>query len=456
MPLNAQTTAEQAVAPFDIEMEMSLLGCLLHDNQVLGDALEFVDKTSFYTTAHQVIFEVMTGLFDERKAFDLLLLREELKKKGLLERAGGAEYLGSLFISVASAANAAQYAKVIKDKATLRNLIDTCNNVLTQASQVSANPDELLDRAEQSVFDVARKRTSAKSMKISDILRDTIDHIYESRSREGRITGLSTGFLDLDDLITGFHPGQLVIVAGRPGMGKTSLALRMLEHIAIEQKKPAVLFSLEMAGEEITRNMLCSYARVSAHALRTGKISEADINKLLLAAGSFDEAPIWIDDSSGLAPLEIKARSRRLKASDNIQAIFVDYMQLMEVKGRNPESRQVEVAMISRALKGLAKELEVPVIAVSQLSREVEKRESHRPQMADLRESGAIEQDADVIVMLYRDEVYNRTPQNEGICDVIVTKQRNGPTGTVKLAFLKDYMRFENAVLAPKGGEAGA
>lgn len=426
--------------PQDIEAEVCLLGSLLLDNDAVDDVVQILDKDAFYRPAHQDIYDVMVYLHDQRKPIDPVILRNELQQRGQLDKVGGVEYLASLAEAVPSAANAEYYAKIVKEKAVLRGLMGVCIQILKEAGSGQGDTEELLDRAERSIFEVVKKKDRSEPLQIGQILKEAFRQIHDIRDRKERVTGIPTGFYELDDMICGLQPSQLVIVAGRPSMGKTSFALRIAEHSAITEQRPVLVFSMEMDARQIATNMLCSHARISSHDLRKGRLSETDFQKLLIAAGQFSEAPIFIDDTSGLSVLELRARARRLQAEHKIELVIVDYLQLMEQKGA--ESRQQEVAMISRSLKSLARELEAPVMALSQLSRAVETREDRKPRMSDLRESGAIEQDADVIMMLYREEYY--TKNKPGIAEVIVAKQRNGPIGDLELAFINNYARFEN------------
>ena len=428
--------------PQNVEAEVALLGSIILNNEVAGEVIRFVDRDSFYRPAHQILFDVIVELYDARKPIDLVILRDELARRNVLDRVGGIEYLTQLADAVPSSANAEYYAGIVRDKAVRRQLMEACEKIRREAIRSEDEPSQILDKAEQLIFEVARNRGQSETMKIGDLLRDAFSRITDIHSRAERVTGVQTGFYELDDLICGFQPSQLIIVAGRPSMGKTSFAMRTAEHVGLVQQKPVLIFSLEMDSHQIAQNMLCSHTRVSVHDLRKGKISETDFQRLLMAAGKFAQAPIFIDDSAGMSPLDLRARARRMKAEHNIEMIVVDYLQLMESRGS--ESRQQEISSISRALKSLARELEVPVIALSQLSRAVEAREEHRPRMSDLRESGSIEQDADVVMLLYREEYYHPDTAEKGISEIIVAKQRNGPTDTVKLQFQANFMRFEN------------
>jgi len=435
----------QRLPPQSLEAEVSVLGGVLLENEALNRALEVVNEGDFYREAHRQIFSALLHLYERNEPADLITLSEVLKKRGALEEVGGIEYLNFLVNSVPTAANIAYYAKIIKEKSILRKLINRATEIINLGFGDAGDVDESLDRAERLIFEISEDRVRPSFFPIKDIIKasfKTIENLYEKKQL---ITGVPTGFTKLDDLTSGLQPSDLIIVAGRPSMGKTALALNITQHAAIEDGIPSAIFSLEMSKEQLALRLLCSEAKVDAHRLRGGFLSETDWPKLTRAAGSLSEAPIFIDDTPGLTVLEMRAKSRRLKAEHNLGLVVVDYLQLM--RGRaNSETREQEISDISRSLKALAKELRLPVIALSQLNRKVEDRGDRRPQLADLRESGAIEQDADVIIFLYRDEVYNRSEDNphKGKAEIIVGKQRNGPTDKFELAFLDKYTCFEN------------
>jgi len=435
----------QRLPPQSLEAEVSVLGGVLLENEALNRVLEVVNEGDFYREAHRQIFSALLHLYERNEPADLITLSEVLKKRDALEEVGGIEYLNFLVNSVPTAANIAYYAKIIKEKSILRKLINRATEIINLGFGDAGDVDEFLDRAERLIFEISEDRVRPSFFPIKDIIKasfKTIENLYEKKQL---ITGVPTGFTKLDDLTSGLQPSDLIIVAGRPSMGKTALALNITQHAAIEGGIPSAIFSLEMAKEQLALRLLCSEAKVDAHRLRGGFLSETDWPKLTRAAGSLSEAPIFIDDTPGLTVLEMRAKSRRLKAEHNLGLVVVDYLQLM--RGRaNSETREQEISDISRSLKALAKELRLPVIALSQLNRKVEDRGDKRPQLADLRESGAIEQDADVIIFLYRDEVYNRSEDNphKGKAEIIVGKQRNGPTDKFELAFLDKYTCFEN------------
>ena len=426
--------------PQSLEAEMSVLGAMLLDNEVISLVVPILNKNSFYKTAHQELYQTIVEVYDKGQMVDLVVLREELKKRSLLEKVGGIEYVMELEEAVPTIGNVEFYANIIREKSIKRNLIEVAAGIQKQAFEESCDTGQLLDSSERAIFDITQKKFHAASSKINEILKETFSRIENLHDRQNRLTGLSTGYYDLDDLTCGLQASELIIVAARPSMGKTSLALNILEHAGVIDKKPVVLFSLEMSAQQVAQNMLCSHARIDAHKLRKGFLEDSQWSNLSYGLGSLSEAPIFIDDTPGLSVLEVRAKARRLKAQYDIQLVVVDYLQLME--SSRAENRQQEISIISRGLKSLARELSIPVIAVSQLNRSVETREGHKPRMSDLRESGSIEQDADVIVLLHRDNYYD--VEKDNTAELIIAKQRNGPTGVVKLTFLSQFMRFES------------
>lgn len=433
----------QRLPPQSLEAEVSVLGGILLENEALSRVLEVIREGDFYRESHRKIFSAILELFERSEPADLITLSEVLKKRAAFEEVGGIEYLNSLVNSVPTAANISYYAKIIKEKSILRKLINRATEIVSQGYGDAGNVDDFLDRAEHSIFEISEDRVRPSFYPIKDIIKasfKTIEKLYEKHQL---ITGVPTGFTRLDELTSGLQPSELIIVAGRPSMGKTAFALNIAQHAAIEAHVPVAVFSLEMAKEQLALRMLCSEAKVDAHRLRGGFLSESDWPKLTRAAGNLSEAPIFIDDTAGLTALEMRAKSRRLRAERNLGLIIVDYLQLM--RGRaDSDTREQEISDISRSLKALAKELNVPVVALSQLNRRVEERGDKHPQLADLRESGAIEQDADVIIFLYREEVYNKSEDKKGKAEIIIGKQRNGPTDKFELAFLDKYTCFEN------------
>ncbi len=423
---------------------------MLIDHSVIPNAIEMLDEGAFYKDSHRAIYAALVKLFDENKGVDLVTLIEELKRTGSLDSVGGPSYLTSLASGVPTSANFIHYANIVKQKKMLRNLINAATQIVTSAYDPGQDVDSVVDKAEQLIFDVSQKKVSNRFSALRDVIKSSIETIDSLYQRKENITGFATGFRDLDIMTAGLQPSDLIIVAGRPSMGKSALASCIVEHVGVVEKQSVAFFSLEMSKEQLVQRMLCSHARVDAHKVRTGFLSQADWPRLVSAAGKLSEAPIYIDDTPGITVLELRAKARRLKSQFDIKMIVLDYLQLMQGPARS-ENRQQEISEISRSLKALARELNVPLIAISQLSRAVEQRADHKPQLSDLRESGAIEQDADVVMLIVREEVYNRTEENKGIADLIVAKQRNGPIGSMKLAFLGEYMRFDN--LATRGEE---
>ena len=432
---------QQKAQPFNIEAEISVLGSMLLDNEAINLVTEILRTDNFYKTSHQHIFDTIVNLYNKNNAVDLVILKDELKKQSLLEKVGGAEYLMELEESVPLASNVEYYAKIVREKTIKRDLITATAKIQQEAYNDSLESDELLDVAEKEIFDITQRKFSSPTIKLFNILHDTFDHISNLHDREGRLTGISTGYYDLNDITSGLQKSELIVIAARPSMGKSSLVLNIAEHAGTKEKKPTLIFSMEMSAQQVAQNMLCSTAKIDAHLLRTGKLDDNQFSNLSLAMGDLSESEIFIDDTPGLGLLELRAKARRLKLQHNIQMIIVDYLQLMEA--RKAENRQQEISGISRGLKALARELEVPVIAVSQLNRSVETREGHTPRMSDLRESGSIEQDADVIILLHREDYYDPT-KRPGEVDLNIAKQRNGPTGKVKLTFRREILRFEN------------
>jgi len=433
------------VPPQNLDAEQSILGGILLDNQALNAVLEVLTHQDFYSEAHRKIFLAITELAERNEPSDLVTLGSFLKDKNQLDAIGGTSYLATLVESVPSAANISAYAKLVKEKSVLRQLITTATGIVTRSYGTGADVDQLLDEAEHAIFEISEHKIRPSFYPMKDIIKDsfrTIERLYE---RKELVTGVPTGFGKIDEITSGLQNSDLIIIAGRPSMGKTAFALNIAEHVALEENIAVAIFSLEMAKEQLAMRMFSSIAKVNSQKLRRGFVGETDWPKLTTAAGRLSEAPIFIDDTPAITVLEMKAKARRLKADKGLGLVILDYLQLMR-SGGSKDSREQEISEISRSLKALAKELAVPVIALSQLNRKVEDRTNRRPQMADLRESGAIEQDADVIAFIYRDEVYNKSEDNteRGFAEIIIGKQRNGPTGTVKLVFQEQFTRFEN------------
>ncbi|MBN1526619.1 MAG: replicative DNA helicase [Candidatus Omnitrophica bacterium] len=439
----------EKLPPQNDEAEVATLGSMLLDHDAISHAIELVTDQSFYKESHRKIFRAIIQLYNDNKAVDIITLTEQLKKEGSLDEVGGPVYISTLASSVPTSANIAHYAKIVKEKAVLRSLINVSTQIASECYDSSRNADELLDKAQQLVFDVSSKKVDARFAQIRDVIKGSIETIDSLYQRKAHVTGLGTGFRELDIRTAGFHPSDLIVIAARPSMGKSALASCIAEHIGVIEKQPVAFFSLEMSKEQLVQRMLCSHARVDAHKVRTGFLSQADWPRLVTAAGKLSEAPIYIDDSGSLSALELRAKARRLKALYDIRLVIVDYLQLMKGAASSSDNRQQEISEISRSLKALARELNVPVIAISQLSRAVEQRENKRPQLSDLRESGAIEQDADLVILLLRREYYERdNPEVKGLAEINIAKQRNGPVGTFDLTFIGEYMRFENLEMA--------
>ena len=431
--------------PHSIEAEAATLGSMIRDNTVVGDVIEVISKDDFYQLSHRIIFDAILNLFDNRRAIDTIILRDELDKVGKLEDAGGVEYLASLLDSVPSSANAVHYAGIVVERAKRRRLMGAATNILKIAVDSSRDVNGIIDEAETSIFNVAKQRTSTTILKVGDILSEAFHKITlsDARDKKLQIRGIPSGFYKLDELTGGFQPAQLIVIASRPSMGKTSLAIKLLDQIGLNEKKSALFFSLEMTGEQIAKVMICAHCGVPYHNISTGVLTQEEFTKLTTAASKFLESSIFIDDTPDLSIFDLRARARRMKAEHDIGIVIVDYLQMVRSGDRRAENRQQEIASISLKLKALAKEIEAPVIALAQLNRSPEA-ESRKPRMSDLRESGAIEQDADVVMLLHREEVYDTETEKKGICEIIVAKNRTGPTGSVDVAFLKDRMRFEN------------
>jgi replicative DNA helicase len=439
--------------PYSEDAEQAVIAAMLMDADAIMRAAEYVDDTMFYREGHRRIFRAMVAVTERGDVVDPLTLADELGRRGELEASGGRDYIGFLVDAVPTAANVEYHAKIVREKALLRRLIEVSTAIVSEAFEGRTTAADLIDEAESRIFQVSQDQGNQGFTRIKELLWPAMERI-EAVSREGRtVTGVPTGFRDLDEMTSGFQPSDLVIVAARPSMGKTAFTLNIAQHVAIEHSVPVAFFSLEMSKDSLVQRMLTSEARIDAQKLRTGKLRDDDFPRLARAAGILSHAPIYIDDTPGITILEMRSKARRLKADVGIGLVVVDYLQLMSGPASS-ENRQQEVSQISRGLKALAKELSVPVVALSQLSRAVEQRagsEKGRPVLSDLRESGAIEQDADLIIFLFREEVYAerengqlKDPAVEGKAEVIIGKQRNGPIGTVPLFFHKQYTRFEN------------
>ena len=436
----------EKIPPQSMDAEMAVLGSMLLDRDAISHAIEILGASHFYKDAHKKIYSAIIKLHDENKAVDLITLIEELKKTNSLDEVGGPAYITGLASSVPTAANLVHYAKIVKEKMVLRSLINAGTQIVSECYDMTDDVDNLIDRAERIIFDISSKKIEGKVLHLKEIIKSSIETIDNLYQRKENITGIATGFRDLDMRTAGLQASDFIVIAGRPSMGKSALALCIAEHAGVVEKIPVAFFSLEMAKEQLVQRILCSHARVDAHKVRTGFLSQADWPRLVSAAGKLSEAPIYIDDSPGISVLELRAKARRLKAQYDVKLIILDYLQLMQGPA-NSDNRQQEISEISRSLKALARELNVPLIAISQLSRAVEQRSDHRPHLSDLRESGAIEQDADLVILLLREEYYNPTEENKGLAQAIIAKQRNGPVGSLTLTFVGEYMRFENLTM---------
>jgi replicative DNA helicase len=426
--------------PHSVESEMCLLASMMLDKEMIGQIIQIVDRDSFFQADHQIIFDVLVKLYEQNRPIDAVILREELAKRQLLEEVGGVAYLGQILNCVPSAAHGAHYATIVREKALLRQLIGASNDILRDAYAPHEQADLVLDKAEKRIFEIAEKKVGNAVVPLETVLHEVFEMI-ENRGQRG----LETRFFELDDMLNGLQNGEMVIVAARPSMGKTAFAMNVIEAIGAEQGLPCAVFSLEMSKQQLAQRMLCSRGDIDSHKLRKGMLQAHEYAKLASVVGELAKAPVFVDDSPGLTILELRAKARRLKMQHDIRCIMIDYMQLMDNPG--PDSRQQQISEISRGIKSVARELGIPVIALSQLNRATEGRDGHRPRMSDLRESGSIEQDADVVMLLHREDYYRMAEPDfvpDNIAEVIIAKQRNGPTGTVKLTFDNKSTRFRN------------
>jgi replicative DNA helicase len=433
--------------PHSIESEMCLLASMMLEKEMIGQAVQLIDRESFYQADHQIIYDVLVKLYELNRPIDSVILFEELVKRQLLEEVGGTAYIAQILNSVPSSAHGMHYAGIVREKAMLRQLIAASNDILRDSYAPYEQADIVLDKAERRIFEIAQKKVGGSMEPMEKVLHEVFEMI-ENRGQRGLITG----FHELDDMLNGLQKGEMIIVAARPSMGKTAMAMNMIEYIAADLRLPCAVFSLEMSKQQLAQRMLCSRGRIDAHKLRKGMLNSQEYTTLATVVGELAKAPVWVDDSAGLTPLELRAKARRLKLQHDVKCIMIDYMQLMDNPG--PESRQQQISEISRAVKSVARELNIPVICLSQLNRMTEGREGHRPRMSDLRESGSIEQDADVVMLLHREDYYRMSEQDfqpDNIAEIIVAKQRNGPTGTIKLTFDNRTTRFNN--LSSVGGD---
>lgn len=436
--------ASEKSLPHNLEVEKSILGAVLLDNSAFNAASEVLSGDDFFSDANRFIYEAMAELAERGEAVDPITLSETLERRSMLQRAGGKAYLSSLIDGMPSTTNVDHYARIVKDKSALRQLITASNQIIQDALEGGLETDELLDRAEHLVFQISESKIRKGFVSVRDVALDTMKQIEELMGRGGDfVTGVATGFSRLDAMTAGFQHGDLVILAARPSMGKTALALNIAQHVALEKAGCVGFFSLEMSTQQVIRRLITATAQVDAHKLATGFLSHEDKDRLLDSLHKLSETKLFIDDSAGITVLEMRAKARRLKAEHGLDLLVVDYLQLMRSSAK-AENRNLEIGEISRSLKALAKELEVPVMALSQLSRGPETRSGHRPQLSDLRESGNLEQDADVVAFIFRAEVYSDDPELEGQAELIIAKQRNGPIGMVPLAFLKPFTLFKD------------
>ncbi len=437
--------APERTLPHNLEAERSVLGAILVHNDAFNLAAQIITEKDFFRDAHRRIFDKMIVLNERGDAIDFVTLKEELARAGDLDDVGGPAYVASLADGVPRATNVEYYARIVKEKATLRSLIYAANKILTTAYEAEQEPDIILDEAESSIFAVADDRMKAGFVPMRDLVKENFPKIEQLFEQKRLVTGTPTGFVDLDEMTRGLQPGDLIIIAARPSMGKTSLVLNISQYVAMQPGMTVGFFSLEMSKESLFLRLLTSEAQIDSHRLMSGAIGQKDYGKISHALESLSAMQLFIDDTSNIGVMEMRAKARRLQAEHGLNLLVVDYIQLMSGRGRF-ENRTLELAAISRSLKGLAKELRVPIVVLSQLSRASENRSDHRPQLSDLRESGALEQDADLVVLIYRDDAYNRDPNNPdaGTAELIIAKQRNGPTGTVKTAFLREQTRFAN------------
>lgn len=432
------------VPPQNLDAEQSVLGSMMIDAEAVMKASEILKADDFYRDAHKIVFETIVDLVDKNEPIDVITVSEALRQSSNLDKVGGVAYVASLANIVPTAANVEYYAKIVSQKALLRTLINVSSKIANMGYSGEEEAEDIIDEAERLIFDVAQRKTSKNFSSMHDILMETFDKIEYLYNNSGDVTGVPTGFMDLDRITSGFQPSDMIIVAARPAMGKTSLVLNIAANAAIRHNVPVALFSLEMSKEQLVQRMLCSEAMIDQHKLRTGQLTDADWPKLTRAVGPLSQAPIFIDDSVGISIMELRAKCRRLKAEHGLGMIIIDYLQLMSGSKRS-ESRQQEISEISRSLKALARELSVPIIALSQLSRAVEQTADKKPNLSHLRESGAIEQDADMVSFIYREEYYYPdSSEKKGIAEIIIAKHRNGPVGSVEVGFLNEFTKFVN------------
>ena len=432
------------IPPHDIEAEQAVLGSMLTDKEAVASAIEVLKPEDFYREDNRAIYSSILSLYAKPEPIDVITVKAELIEDGKFESVGGLEYLASLPDKVPTTANVEKYIKLVEEKSILRNLIKVSNEIITLGYGESEEVDAIMDQAEKKIFELMQKKNQKGYTPIKDILIETFAEIEKLYNQKGHITGVPTGFADLDQITSGLHNSDLILIAARPAMGKSAFALNIATNAAVRNGTPVAVFGLEMSKEQMVNRILCSEAMVDSQKVRTGKMEETDWVKLATALGPLSEAPIYIDDTPGISIMEIRAKCRKLKLDKNIGLVVIDYLQLIQGTGKKGANREQEISEISRSLKILAKELNVPVVALSQLSRAAEQRQDHRPMLSDLRESGAIEQDADIVMFLYRDDYYNPDSEKKNIAEIIISKHRNGSTGTVELLWLNNYTKFAN------------
>ncbi len=453
--VRVQQPALERVMPQNSEAEMAVLGCILLEKDLINSAIEKMKSEYFYFPAHRIVYEAITALYEDTLPIDLISLTEKIRSMGQLDAVGGASFLSQLMQMVSSTAHFNHYLSIVVNKALLRSLITTSTSIISKCYKQTEEIEQLLDEVEREVFEVTQKKGGDSCVAIKDIIKGTIETVEKLYQHKQYITGIATGFIDFDVMTSGLQAADLIVLAARPSMGKTAFVLNVAEHMAVTDKNPVALFSLEMSKEQLVMRLLCSHARIDAHKVRTGFLAESDFPQLVNAAGKLAASPLFIDDTPGISVMELRAKARRLKAEHDIKCIIIDYLQLMQGPQSSKENRQQEISEISRSLKSLARELSVPVIVLSQLNRAVENRPDHRPMLSDLRESGAIEQDADVVMLLMRREYYEKENEDvKGLAEVIVAKQRNGPVGDVTLTFNDRYTRFDNYSSNNRGNQS--
>ncbi|MBB6735727.1 replicative DNA helicase [Cohnella zeiphila] len=439
---NAEPILEGRIPPQNLEAEQAVLGAILLETEALITAMEKIRAEDFYSVAHQRIFEAMTDLNDDNEPLDLVTLTARLRDKSQLEEVGGVTYLAKLANAVPTAANVEYYAQIVEEKSMIRRLIRTATQIVSSGFASEDDVGVLINDAEQRIMEISNRRSTSGFISIRDVLMDVFERVEFLYNHKGGTTGIPSGFRDLDKMTSGFQRSDLIIVAARPSVGKTAFALNIAQNVAVRASETVAIFSLEMSAAQLVQRMVCAESNVDAGRMRTGHLEGDDWEKLTMAIGSLSEAQVYIDDTPGITVADIRAKCRRLKKERGLGMILIDYLQLIQGRGKPGENRQQEVSEISRTLKQIARELEVPVIALSQLSRGVEQRQDKRPMMSDLRESGSIEQDADIVAFLYRDDYYNQDTEKKNIIEIIIAKQRNGPVGTVELVFLKNFNKF--------------